>query len=197
MSEDKRHRHLQRIKKATDSLNQLLEDILTLAHAESSQVNFNPAQLDVISFCEDLVESMQISMGERYTLKFSHQGNCSSACLDEKLLWHLLNNLLSNAVKYSPEGGRIELRVWRQHENICFQVKDQGIGIAPEDQRKLFKPFFRAANVGSIPGTGLGLAIVQRSVELHHGTLQVDSQLGEGSTFTITLPLTKACNPDQ
>lgn len=197
MSEEKRDRHLQRIKKATDSLNQLLEDILTLAHSESSQVNFNPAKLDVIGFCQDLVESMQLSMGEHYTIKFNHLGDCSAACLDEKLLWHLLNNLLSNAIKYSPQGGLIEVRVCRQQENICLQVEDRGIGISPEDQRKLFKPFFRAANVGTIPGTGLGLAIVQRSVELHHGTLQVESTLGEGTTFTVTLPMTPDLSSDQ
>ncbi len=197
MSEDKRHRHLQRIKKATESLNQLLEDILTLTHSESSQVNFNPAKLDVVSFCQDVVESMQMSMGERYTIKFKHQGDCSLACLDEKLLWHLLNNLLSNAIKYSPDGGLIELRVLAQNKTICFQVEDQGMGISPEDQRKLFKPFFRAKNVGTIPGTGLGLAIVQRSVELHHGKLEVESTLGQGTTFTLTLPMTPDLTPDE
>ncbi|MGB3532384.1 MAG: ATP-binding protein [Microcoleaceae cyanobacterium] len=190
MSEDKRHRHLERIQKATDSLNQLLEDILTLAHSESYQTTFNPAALDIVSFCQDLVESMQISYCDRYTIRFQHDGDCTPACLDEKLLWHLLNNLLSNAVKYSPKGGLIELRLIAQDETICFQVEDQGIGISPEDQQNLFKPFFRAANVGTVPGTGLGLAIVQRSVELHGGQLQVESTLGQGTIFTITLPMT-------
>ncbi len=192
MSEDKRKRHLQRIRKATDSLNQLLEDILTLAKSESSQVHFNPAPLAVIDFCQDLVESMQMSMGDRYQFKFTHHGDCSQAFLDEKLLWHLLNNLLSNAIKYSNEGQFIELNLSCDsvQNKICFQVKDQGIGIPIEDQKKLFNPFFRAKNVGEIPGTGLGLAIVQRSVELHQGQLQVESQLGEGTTFIVTLPMT-------
>ena len=191
MSEDKRQRHLDRIRKATDSLNELLEDILTLAKAESSHVNFNPAPLDAISFCHDIVESMQMSLGDRYTLTFTHEGNFTHACLDEKLLWHLLNNLLSNAVKYSPEGKQITLHLSFDTDegNLCLQVKDQGIGIPFKDQQKLFKPFFRATNVGTIPGTGLGLAIVQRSVELHGGQLQVESQPGAGTTFTVILPI--------
>ncbi|MGB3405438.1 MAG: ATP-binding protein [Microcoleaceae cyanobacterium] len=197
MSEDKRHRHLQRIKKATDSLNQLLEDILTLAHSESDQTRFSPAPLDVVSFCQDLVESIQMSMGDRYTIQFQHQGDCSDACLDEKLLWHLLNNLLSNAIKYSPNGGLIELRLSAKEDTICFQIQDRGIGISPEDQRKLFKPFFRAANVGTIPGTGLGLAIVQRSVELHQGQLGVESLPNQGTTFTVTLPMNKNTDTDR
>jgi signal transduction histidine kinase len=191
MSADKRHRHLQRIRKATDSLNQLLEDILTLAHSESHQTRFNPTPLDVVSFCQDLVESIQASMGERYQIQFQYKGDCSGACLDEKLLWHLLNNLLSNAIKYSPNGGLIELRLSGKQDTICFQVQDHGIGISTEDQRKLFKPFFRAANVGTIPGTGLGLAIVQRSVELHHGHIRVESLPHQGTTFTVTLPMNK------
>jgi signal transduction histidine kinase len=109
--------------------------------------------------------------------------------MDEKLLRHIFTNLLSNAIKYSPGGGTIYFEVTCRNEAAIFQVTDEGIGIPPEDQKRLFEPFHRAKNVSNIPGTGLGLSIVKRLVELHEGRILVASQAGLGTTFTITLPL--------
>lgn len=190
-TEDKKQQHLQRIQSAADDMNQLLEDVLTLGQAESGKLEFNPAPLDVVSFCQNQVEAFQWNAGDQYTLTFTSFGDRTTACLDEKLLWHLLNNLLSNAIKYSPEGGEVSLTVSCTPSSICLQVKDQGIGIPPEAQKRLFEPFQRAANVGEIPGTGLGLAIAKRSVELHGGQITVESQVGRGTTFTVTLPLNR------
>lgn len=193
-TDEKKRQHLQRIQLAADSMNQLLEDVLTLGQADSGKLECDFVALNVVSFCKNLVEAMQWSVGEGYTLEFITFATGITACLDEKLLWHLLNNLLSNAIKYSPQGSIVSLTLSCTPELICFQVQDQGIGIPIEDQTRLFEPFQRATNVGKVPGTGLGLAIAKRSVELHGGQITVESQVGQGTTFTVTLPVNPASN---
>jgi signal transduction histidine kinase len=111
--------------------------------------------------------------------------------MDEKLLRHILSNLLSNAIKYSPAGGTIHFALACQDREGIFQIRDEGIGIPPEDLKQLFESFHRATNVGNIAGTGLGLAIVKKSVDLQGGKIKVNSQIALGTTFTVTLPLNK------
>ena len=188
MSEEKKQQHIQRIESATENLNYLLEDILTLGKAEAGKLECHPTPIDVVSFCEELVESLQWSVTEQYTLKFAVDGDSGLAYLDEQLLWHLLNNLLTNAIKYSPLGGIVSLTLSWKDNTICFQIQDHGIGIPQPALDKLFEPFQRANNVGDIPGTGLGLAIVKQCVDLHGGKIEVNSVVGQGTTFVITLP---------
>jgi signal transduction histidine kinase len=195
LSGDKKQKYLQHIQTATDSMNHLLEEVLTLGRAESGKLKFNAAPLDAVSFCQELVESLQMSAGAQHTLTFTADGNCPSTCLlDEKLLLHIFTNLLSNAIKYSPQGSTVFFSLSCEEGRLSFQVKDQGIGISKEDQQRLFEPFNRASNVGDIPGTGLGLAIVKRAVELHGGQIAVASEIGKGTTFTVTLPLGSSCS---
>jgi signal transduction histidine kinase len=189
ISEDKKQKHIQRIETATNSLINLLEEILTLGKAESGKFEFHPSSIDAVTFCEDIIDSLQVTIGQQYNLEFIFQGCSRYAYLDEHLLWHLLNNLLTNAIKYSPLNTVISLLLTREPDSICFQIKDQGIGIPKESQSKLFQPFHRANNVGNIPGTGLGLAIIKQCVELHGGTIDFVSQLGQGTTFFVKLPL--------
>ncbi len=189
MNAAKNQKQLERIQSAANSMNQLLEDVLILGRFDSSNLQFNPAPLDVVSFCRELIEVFQANAGDRHVLSFTGQGDLSRVNLDKKLLAQILNNLLSNAVKYSPQGGTVFLRVFSENARICFQVEDKGIGISPEDQKILFEPFKRASNVGPIPGTGLGLAIAKRAADLHGGDITVDSTLERGTTFTVTLPV--------
>jgi signal transduction histidine kinase len=189
LSEEKKQRYIKRIEYATDSLTHLLENILTLGRAESENFVFNATSLEVVSFCEELVESLESVLKDHYEIILETNTKNCIAFLDEQLLWHLLNNLLSNAVKYSPKGSLILLKLTCDENNIFFQVKDQGVGIPLEFQKNLFEPFQRATNVSSIPGTGLGLAIVKQCVELHRGKISVDSSLGQGTNFIVTLPL--------
>ncbi|MBD2776142.1 hybrid sensor histidine kinase/response regulator [Iningainema tapete] len=191
MSEDKKQKQIERIESATNSLKYLLDDVLTLGQAESGKLECNPAPMDIVSFCTEMIEALQLSTTEQYQIRFVRLGNCSIAYLDEKLLWHLLNNLLSNAIKYSPKGGVVSLTLFWEEDTICFQVQDWGIGIPKESQAKLFEPFQRAGNVGHIQGTGLGLAIVKQCVELHKGTISFESAINQGSTFVVKLPTIK------
>jgi signal transduction histidine kinase len=109
--------------------------------------------------------------------------------MDEKLLRHIFSNLLSNAIKYSPSESTIEFRLSCAQDQVIFQIQDQGIGIPPEDQDRLFESFHRATNVGTIQGTGLGLTIVKQCVDLHKGKITVSSIINQGTTFTVTIPL--------
>jgi len=110
---------------------------------------------------------------------------------DPARLTQILINLLSNAYKYTPEGGGIHLRVWLQDGYVHCAVSDTGIGISPEDQARLFTKFFRSEDpaVRDMPGTGLGLCIVKSLVELQGGEIEVQSQPGQGTTFTFTVPV--------
>ena len=111
------------------------------------------------------------------------------ASLDPQLLRHILLNLLSNACKYSPAGAPVRLAATVQGDRLELAITDQGIGIPPEDQARLFSFFFRARNVGGVAGSGLGLLVVRRCVEAHGGTIAFASALGEGTRFVVTLPL--------
>jgi len=117
------------------------------------------------------------------------KNDLTGARADETLLTQVLGQLLANAVKFTPEGRRIEFTGEREGSEAVFRVADQGIGIPEEDMPKLFKPFGRASNAAEIPGSGLGLLIVKRCLEQHGGSIHVDSALGQGTTFTVRLPL--------
>jgi len=108
--------------------------------------------------------------------------------LDAKLMRQILVNLLSNAVKYSTENSTSTIKLEAVNNEIYLSVHDNGIGIPQADIARLFEPFHRASNVGTIQGTGLGLVIAKESVELHNGTIAVESQVGAGTTITIRIP---------
>ncbi|MEO1183119.1 MAG: sensor histidine kinase, partial [Cyanobacteria bacterium J06636_28] len=106
----------------------------------------------------------------------------------ERLLRAMLMSLLTNAIKYSPQESEIQLTIWGEHGHTRFQVSDQGIGVPAADQQHLFESFHRGQNVKSFSGTGLGLAVVKKCLELHGGQIEVESQVGVGTTFSIYVP---------
>ena len=107
---------------------------------------------------------------------------------DGRRLEQMLVNLIGNAIKYSPAGGRVEIKINRRGELVEIQVSDEGMGIASADMPELFQPFRRSPRVADIPGTGLGLSAVRRIVEAHGGSITVESVVGRGATFRVTLP---------
>lgn len=191
LSHEKKHNHFARIQNAVRRMTQLLEDVLTIGQAEAGQLKFHPEPIDLVTFCRDIVDSMQVIARREHKLDFLTPNNCTTAQLDEKLLGHIITNLLSNAIKYSPDGGTVEFEVMCNSYSAIFRIQDTGIGIPKEDLDKLFDSFGRASNVGTIQGTGLGLAIVKKCVDLHGGDITVESELGVGTTFTVILPLHK------
>jgi PAS domain S-box-containing protein len=170
----------------------LLDDILTMGQVESGKLKFDPKPLDLIAFCRNLAAELEQAAAATQRIAFVHTGSRDPVYMDPKLLRHVLSNLLSNAIKYSPVGTAVRFEARAEPDTITFDIQDQGIGIPKADQARLFEAFHRASNARHIRGTGLGLAIAQQSVELHGGTITVESEEGVGTTFTVILPQASA-----
>lgn len=217
-SEEKRSKRFQRIKQSIERMTDLLDDVLSMSKAEAGKLRLQPELFDLEAFCRDLVEEMRAIAGINHTVTFISyciSNEVRTSYMDMKVLRYILSNLLSNAIKYSPNGGIVHLRLMHPQEadvsvssklepdrnligddckhlvtsKIIFQIRDQGIGIPPEDMESLFDPFYRSTNVGKIVGSGLGLSIVKKYVELLGGSIMIQSEVGVGSTFTVALPL--------
>lgn len=181
----------QRIQTAAKSMTALLDDVLAFGKVETSVLADDAAVLAIEPFCRKLIEEIKVGMGSNHTVQIDCKDECFTARVNEALLRQVLTNLLSNAIKYSAPQSTVRLKFQCQAEVAIFQVQDEGIGISPTDQARLFESFYRASNVGKIPGTGLGLAIVKQVVEQAGGTISVTSELNVGTTFTVTLPISK------
>lgn len=188
-SEEKKCRNLNRIETAAKNMTQLLDDLLTINRAETGKLEFHPRPIELEIFCHQLVEDFQFHVGSKHQITFVCQGQCPRASLDEKLLRSILTNLLSNAVKYSHEGGEVNFTLTCEQSKAIFRIQDQGIGIPPEDQQHLFELFHRGSNIENIPGTGLGLSVVKKCLELQRGKISITSEVGVGTTVTVTIPL--------
>lgn len=173
---EKKLTHFHRIQTSVKHMTKLLNDVLIIGRAEAGKLTFNPAALDLEDFCHNLVEELQLNDTHQHRITFAcvhsfkKSANIDSSLsspvqtllyMDETLLRQILENLLSNAIKYSPKGSIIEFTLEYSSTQAVFQIRDQGIGIPPQDQPLLFESFHRATNVGTIAGTGLGLAIVK------------------------------------
>ena len=190
-TEEKKLKYLHRIQTAVEHLSELMDEVLIIGRSEAGKLTLSPRALDLEQFCRDLVAQLKLSHSSQHPVTFKSLGDCSTACVDEKLLQPILTNLLSNAIKYSPTGSKVVFALSCRDAEVILQIKDQGIGIPAADQQRLFEPFHRGKNVGDIPGTGLGLAVVKKLVDIHGGQISVASEVGVGTTFTITLPLGK------
>jgi len=186
--QDKRNKHIKRTKDAVKHLNVLLEDFLSVGKLEEGKILAEPVPFGLQEVLEEVTEEMQAltKKGQRIQCRYSGDHVIIS---DKRLVKNILINLLSNAIKFSDEGGTIDLEVApRPSGGVIISVRDKGMGISAEDQQHLFTSFFRGANVINIEGTGLGLHIVRRYVDLLHGTISLESALGEGTCVTIGLP---------
>ncbi|MDJ0714274.1 MAG: hybrid sensor histidine kinase/response regulator [Prochloraceae cyanobacterium] len=190
LSKEKKLAHFQLIRSAIKNMDRMLDECLLIGRADSGKLECQLVPLDLELFCRSLVEEFRLSNdGNEIDIAFTCFGELKEVLCDRDLLRHILSNLLANAIKYSPFGGKIDFSAIEQDKTVVFYVRDRGIGIPLEEQKQLFEPFYRASNVDTIAGSGLGLAIVKKCVELHSGEISVESQVGVGTTFTVTLPL--------
>ena len=190
LSSQERNFYLQAITEAALNMQLLLEDILLISKAESGKQKLNPSPINLEEFCRQIIQELQSIYSERI-IDLINEVNLGLVCLDGKILRHILTNLLSNALKYSPQDTTVDLKITLSEDKkqIIIKVHDHGMGIPVKSQKHLFESFYRATNVGDIPGTGLGLSIVKQSVELHRGTITIDSEISQGTTVTVMLPI--------
>ena len=185
---EKSLRNLQRIQDSVKNMVKLIDDILTINRAEMGKLSCNPKPLNLKFYCQDFLEDIQLSADPHHTFIFASKGKEKHIALDTNLLRSILSNLVTNAIKYSPQGGNIWLGLEFSSDDVKIKVRDEGIGILPEDQIHLFEPFHRGKNARSISGTGLGLIVVKKFVDLHHGILEIISEVGKGTTCVVTFP---------
>lgn len=189
MPADERGELLDQLDAAIGRMSGLLDNVLLIGKSETKGLSFSPKSVNPAALCQEVADEVERSRPARGHLR-RHLGQLPERMmLDPALLRHMLGNILSNAFKYSPNKGDVTLSVQQEGAAVVLTVSDQGIGIPAADLPRLFEGFYRAGNVGTIPGTGLGLAIVKQAVDLHQGTIGVDSRAGAGTTFRITLPI--------
>jgi signal transduction histidine kinase len=172
---------------------QLISDILDLAKIEAGRLNLNFETVDVQPLLDEIVTStngLLLKRQKPVEFKVEVAEDLPAAQVDRLRLNQILNNLLSNAVKFTDEG-HITLRAVSDDDHLCFEVEDTGIGIKPDDRERIFEQFRQAdgSYKRRAEGTGLGLSITRYLVQMHGGTIVVASQPGQGSTFTVRLPL--------
>jgi signal transduction histidine kinase len=187
MSLEQRLDRLAKIEAEVQHMTGLLDDVLTIGKADAGKLDFEPARVDLKRLCEEIVAEAQMTAAATQRLVLACAEDLTSVTVDPKLVRRILGNLLTNAAKYSPMDATVSCQVAVRDGQPVFEVRDQGIGIPPEDQARLFEPFHRGTNVGKIPGSGLGLAITKKAVEIHGGTIAVESIVGKGTTFVVRL----------
>jgi signal transduction histidine kinase len=192
MSPERRAECLHAIKTQSIHLREMLNDLHLILEQEAHPPVFRPEATNIRQLCETLIETLRLTAGAGYTLQLNFQGELTAIQTDRDLLLPVLQNLLSNAFKYSPAGSTVDIEVAQESEHVVYRVRDQGIGIPADDRSHIYDTFYRAQNTVSTSGLGIGLKIVRDYVRLHQGTVEVTSEPGKGSTFTVRLPLSYA-----
>jgi two-component system, OmpR family, phosphate regulon sensor histidine kinase PhoR len=179
------------MKRHSDRLNLLANDLLSLAQLESKEATLQLVEINLRDFLEDATRDWTKRLAKK-NLRLELQVPTASPIIraDQRRLEEVLNNLLDNAVKYSHQSGRITVEAAAPDEQVLLSVRDEGVGIAPADLPRIFERFYRADRARSreLGGTGLGLSIVKHIAQLHGGRVEADSTLGQGTTIRVILP---------
>ncbi|MEG4506995.1 ATP-binding protein [Microcoleus sp. F6_B4] len=214
-SDESQVRTLRLVHSATQKMNQLIDDMLFMGRAEAGKLKCNPLPINLVEFCQDLLDQLQLGNEAKHKLTLI-PSDVTSAILDQQLLHGIISNLIVNAIKYSPNGGQVTLELeYRQPGEgdkqpifclspqclfpnsqftnissplLIMRIRDEGIGIPETEVGKIFEMFYRCKNTGKIKGNGLGLTIVKKAVELQGGAIACESKIGVGTTFTVALP---------
>lgn len=188
--DEKRDKHIERIKQSIKLLTEILNDILSVNKLEEGKVIVNPAEVELIGFIQNIISEIKevAKKGQRIVLN-SNEITKLPIYHDIKFIRHILLNLISNAIKFSPENSAISIAIKKDKTQFRFYVIDKGIGIPEQNKKQLFERFYRAENVEQIQGTGLGLSIVAQYAQLMGGSVTFESSEGLGSEFCVELPL--------
>ena len=170
----------------------LVETILQSAKMSNKNFSINPKEIDINQLVSTVLQSFSLAVSNKGGSIETHL-DASPATIeaDELHITNMIYNLVDNAIKYSTDAPRIVVSTLRDKDKIHISVQDHGIGIAKENQKRVFEKFYRVStgNVHNVKGFGIGLNYVAQVVRLHHGHIELDSEPGRGSTFTVTLPV--------
>ena len=186
--EEKRHKHVDRIKSAVTNMTLILNDFLSAGKLEEGKISVNLVSIDIPAYINESLNELSNFLKLGQVVNYSHQGDKNFVC-DKQFLKNMIINLVSNASKFSSENKDIDITTVNANDELQLIVKDSGMGIPAAEQNDLFERFFRAKNALNIQGTGLGLSIVSKYVEVLKGTIKFESELNKGTTFYINLPL--------
>jgi PAS domain S-box-containing protein len=189
LPESERMEHLRAIQTHAWRMASLMEEVLVFGRVEAGKLDFEAGDFDLAEVCGRWIDEISQASHSRCPIAYSAEGIPRKAYGDPDLLRHILSNLLSNAVKYSPLGAEVSVAVMRDGRDAVFRVADRGAGIPKADLDQLFTAFHRGGNVRHLPGTGLGLAIIRRCLDLHRGTIHIESVEGRGTVVTVRVPL--------
>lgn len=169
----------------------LVDNVLDFARLERSRRPYDRAPVDLRRLTEEALESFRAVAEEGRFKLVTRLADTPPVPGDPRALAEVVVNLLDNAVKYSPETAPVEVRLWSDDSVVSLAVTDHGCGIPEEERERIFEPFYRveSGDAQRVAGSGLGLALVRRTVEAHGGRVEVQSRVGEGSTFVVRLPL--------
>lgn len=177
-----------------DRMSRIVDELLFLSRADLGEITMASAPVQLDTVVREIQSQAMVLGNERGIETILEHSEPVQVLGDEWRLRELVLNVVDNAVKYSPPGGTVQLSVTKTDGRAQIGVQDHGIGIAPDEQRVIFDRFHRTdeARAHAQQGTGLGLAICKRIIEAHHGTIDIESAIGQGSRFTISLPLLSA-----
>jgi PAS domain S-box-containing protein len=185
------HQFLTKIMSGTEVLLALINDLLDMSRIQAGKFSLQPAPTDVGAVVREAVDHLAVLADRKgHTLAITVPDGLAPITADAQRVKQVLINLIGNAIKFTPDGGHIAVSVAETSSALCLQVTDDGIGISSADRARLFQPFTQVddSNTRAAGGTGLGLSISKALVEAHGGTLNVESEVGRGSTFWFSLP---------
>jgi PAS domain S-box-containing protein len=186
--QDKRQRHIEKIKGSVKHLNDLLDDFLSLGKLDEGKIGAEFTELNLYEILSDTIDEMKGLAKKNQNIDYEHSGS-EMIESDGRLIKNILINLISNAIKFSDEGKTVYVNSTVKEGVTVISVRDEGIGISREDQVHLFSSFFRGKNALNIQGTGLGLHIVKRYLDLLEGDVNLKSEIGKGTIITFTIPV--------
>lgn len=166
----------------------LLDDLRLINRLHNTQSVLTLTPFNLEAFCRKILDDITLRSNGR-EIMMTCDGQLNNLKLERRMVRFVLLNLVGNAIKYSPEGGEVRLDVRAVDRSIMLSVSDQGIGIPANEVNKIFTQFYRATNAEDFSGMGLGLAITKTCIETYGGTINIESTLGKGTTFMVSLPL--------
>jgi len=191
-SPERQQKYYTSILKQSERLSHLIDNILDFSKMEEGQKLFHFEKADITPVVSDIVESFQQhTVDQGFHINLVIPDPLPDVVFDREAMEQVMHNLLDNACKYSGDSRKIEVHLLSKGNKIIISVRDNGVGIRKEDHDKIFSRFYRAGEelTQTVKGSGIGLTIVKQIVEAHNGTIDVESEVGKGSRFTVRIPL--------